>query len=245
MPTEAALINARSERDSVWQLLRRQWVDGDDVSAEASEHQGEGSLPDAFENRLTGADEMSDRLRREAERVHALASLQAKQEAGQRQADEIAEQLEASKAEKIQLDSDWEGLWASCQIIPLGPREMRAWLDTFEKLRDQVEALYLQSQKASEFEDNRTAHIQRLNEQLIGLGGEASTSQELEAVLLECETLASQLDEFKRTLDTLNKEVKDREADVESLSDEYRVATEALETWKIQWSEQMQSVGSK
>ena len=87
---------------------------------------------------------------------------------------------------------------------------MRAWLHTFEKLRDQVEALYLQSQKASEFEDNRTAHIQRLNEQLIGLGGEASTSQELEAVLLECEALASQLDGFKRTLDTLNKEVKDR-----------------------------------
>ncbi len=243
VPTEVALTNVRSERDSVWQLLRRQWVDGDDVSVEASEYQDEGSLPDVFENRLTGADEVSDRLRREAERVHALASLQAKQEAGQRQADEIAEQLEATKAEKIQLDADWVGLWAPSQIIPLSPREMRAWLDTFKKLRDQVKALYLQGQKASEFEDNRTAHIQRLNEQLSGLGRAASTSQELEAVLLECETLASQLDEFKRTLDTLNKEVKDREADVESLSDEHQLATESLDAWKIQWSEQMQSLG--
>jgi len=243
VPTEAALINVRSERDLVWQLLRRQWVDGDDVSAETSEHQGEGSLPDAFENRLTGADEVSDRLRREAERVHALASLQAKQEAGQRQADEIAEQLEATKAEKIQLDADWVGLWAPSQIVPLSPREMRAWLDTFEKLRDQVAALFHQSQKANEFKDNRTAHIQRLNEQLTGLGGAASTSEVLEVVLLECEALANQLDEFKRTLDTLTKEVKEREADVESLSDEHRLATEALDAWKIQWSEQMQSLG--
>ena len=80
VPTEAALTNARSERDTVWQLLRRQWVDGEDVSAEASERQSEGTLPDAFENRIAGADELSDRLRREADRVHALASLQAKQE---------------------------------------------------------------------------------------------------------------------------------------------------------------------
>ncbi len=101
VPTESVLTSARSARDAVWQLLRRQWVDGEDVSAEASEHQGEGTLPDAFETRLVGADEVSDRLRREADRVHALASLQAKQEGGQRQRQQIDKQLEASSAEKL------------------------------------------------------------------------------------------------------------------------------------------------
>ena len=38
VPTEAALIGARSERDAVWQLLRRHWVDGEDVSVEAAHH---------------------------------------------------------------------------------------------------------------------------------------------------------------------------------------------------------------
>ena len=243
VPTEAALIKVRTERDSVWQLLRRHWVDGENVSVEASEHQGEASLPDAFENRLAGADEMSDRLRWEADRVQALASLQARQEAGQSQAEEIAGQLEATQAEKVELDADWAALWASCQIAPQTPREMRAWLDEFEKLRDQVEQLNRLQQKASELEHNRTTHIQRLNEQLIGMGKAASASQELEIVLLECETMANQLDDYQRTLDALNKEVKDREANAEALNDELKLEIKALEAWKIQWAGQMQRIG--
>jgi uncharacterized protein YhaN len=243
VPTESVLINARSERDAVWQLLRRQWVDGEDVSAEASEHQGEGTLPDAFETRLAGADEVSDRLRREADRVHALANLQSMQESGQQQVQQIDEQLEATGAENAQLDADWQALWSSCRIDPRSPREMRVWLDEFEKLSDQVAQFNLLRQKVSELAQKRTTHIQRLNEQLAGLGRAGSTSEELEAVLLECEALARQLDESKRKHDLLSKEVNDREADLESLSEEHRLATEALEAWKVQWGDLMQSLG--
>ncbi len=243
VPTEAALINSRSERDEVWQLLRRQWVGGEDVTAEARDHQGEGTLPDAFENRLAGADEVSDRLRREADRVHALASLQAKQEGGRRQSEEIVEQLDATNAEKNQLDASWRELWSSCQIVPRTPREMRAWLDEFEKLRDRVGQLNLLRQNVSELEQNRKTSILRLNEQLPVLGRDGSTSKELESVLLECEAFAQQLDEFKRKRDSLANEVKDREVDAESLIEEHRLATEALEAWNIQWGELMQNFG--
>ena len=243
VPTESVLTNARSERDAVWQLLRRQWVDGEDVSAETSDYQSEDTLPDAFETRLAGADEVSDRLRREADRVHTLANLQSKQESGQQQGQQIHEQLEATNAEKVQLDADWQALWTPCQIDPRSPREMRAWLDEFEKLRDQVGQLNLLRQKVSELEQNRTTHIQRLNEQLAGLGRGGSISEELETVLLECEALANQLDEAKRKRDLLSKEVNDREADVESLSDEHQLVTEALEAWKAQWGDLMQSLG--
>jgi len=243
VPTESVLTNARSERDVVWQLLRRQWVDGEDVSAEASEYQGEDTLPDAFENRLAGADEVSDRLRREADRVHTLANLQSKQESGQQQGQQIDHELEATSAKKAQLDADWQALWTPCQIDPRSPREMRVWLDEFEKLRDQGVQLNLLRQKVSELEQNRTTHIQRLNEQLAGLERAVSTSEELETVLLECEALVRQVDESKRKHDLLNKEVNDREADVESLSDEHILATEALDEWKAQWSDLMQSLG--
>ncbi len=243
VPTEADLTNARSERDQVWQVLRRQWVAGEDVSVEAYDHQSEGTLPDVFENRLAGADEVSDRLRREADRVHALASLQARQEGGQRRTEEIAEQLESTIAEKDQLDADWHELWASCQIVPRTPREMRAWLDFFEKLRDQVGQLNMLHQKTSELEQNRKMHIQLLNQQLVELGREGSTSEELETVLLECEAFAQQLDESKHKRESLDKGAKGREADVESYTEEHRLATEALEAWKTQWGELMQSFG--
>ena len=34
MPTEVSLKQSRSERDAVWQLLRRQWIGSEDVSVE-------------------------------------------------------------------------------------------------------------------------------------------------------------------------------------------------------------------
>ena len=243
VPTEAALINARSERDEVWQLLRRQWVDGEDVTAEASDHQGEGTLPDAFENRLAGVDDMSDRLRREADRVHTLASLQARQEVGRRQLEEVVEQLNTITAEKSGLDASWAELWSSCGITPRTPREMQAWLNEVEKLRDRVGQLNLLRQKQREIEQNRKSFILRLNEQLSVLGREGSTSNELESVLIECEALAQQLDGAKRQRDSLVKEVKEREDEAESLIEEHRSATEALESWKTQWGELMQSFG--
>jgi DNA repair exonuclease SbcCD ATPase subunit len=243
VPTEAALINARSTRDQVWQLLRRQWVDGEDVSADASNYQDDGTLPDVFENHIAGADDVSDRLRREADRVHALANLQAKQNGAQKEADRTAKQIEAISAEKDQLGADWQELWTPSRIVPRTPREMRAWLDEFEKLRDQVEQLNLLRQRMSELEQNRTKHIELLNQQLKCMGNAESSSAELENVLLECEAVVKEVDESKRKHDALSKEVKAREADVESLSDEHRMANEALESWQTHWGELMRSFG--
>ena len=243
VPTETALTNVRSERDQVWQLLRRQWVEGEDVSAEAVCLQSEGALPDAFENRLVSADEVSDRLRREADRVHALANLQSKQEGGQRQVEKIDEQLGAVSAKKDQLVTDWQELWSPCQIVPRSPREMRAWLDNFEKLRDRVEQLNLLRQKVNELQQIRKTHIQLLNEQLAKLGRTGLTSEGLETVLLECEAFAKELDDAKQKRDSLSREVKDREETADSLSEEHQLATEKLEAWKMQWSEMMQAIG--
>ena len=243
VPTEADLTDVRSERDQVWQLLRRQWLDGEDVTAEGSHYHGEGTLPDAFENRMADADELSDRLRREADRVHALASLQASQAAGQRQTQETTDRLEAIIAGKGLLDADWQELWASCQIVPRTPREMRVWLDNFESLRNQVGQLNVLRREASELEQNRKTHIQLLNQELVGLERGGSASEEIGAVLQECEELVEQLDESRRKRNSLDKEVKDRAADVESLTEEHRLATDALEAWKAQWEELIHNLG--
>ena len=172
-----------------------------------------------------------------------LASLQARQESGQSQSEEIAEQLDALQVEKSKLDADWVALWASCQIAPRTPREMRAWLDEFGKLRDQVEKLNRLQQKERELEGNRIAQIQRLNEQLIALGSAAAASSELETVLVECEAMASQLDDDRRTLDALNREIKDQDANAEVLNDELQQAIDALNAWKAEWAGQMQGIG--
>ena len=239
--TEADLTNARTERDKVWRLLRLQWLDGEAVSARASDYQGEGALPDVFEKRLTISDEVSDRLRREADRVQNLASLQADHEHQQEQSERISDQIVTAETKKTQLDADWQTLWAP--IDPQTPGEMRAWLDDFEELRDRVEQLNQLRSEAGELEQKRGEHIRQLNEQLTGLGGTASTSVELETLLLECEELKGRLDVSRRKRESLSSAVKEKEVEVESLSEEHQLAIGKLDTWKDEWRQLMQSLG--
>ena len=241
--TEADLTNARAERDKVWRLLRLQWLDGEAVSARASDYQGEGALPDVFEKRLTISDEVSDRLRREADRVQNLANLQASHEHEQEQSKRVSDQIGTEKTKKDQLDADWQRLWAPCQIDPHTPREMRAWLGDFEELRGRVERLNELRNEADELEQNRREHIRQLNEQLTGLGGTASTSVELETLLLECEVLAKRLNDSRSKRDLLSREAKKQEAEVESSNEEHQLAIGELGTWKGEWRQLMQSLG--
>jgi uncharacterized protein YhaN len=243
VPTETDLIEVRSRRDKIWQLLRRHWIDGEDVSTEKRQNNVEGALPDAFENRLVDADELSDRLRREAGRVQEMASLEAKQEALQRQSKGTASQFSTAIADRDQLDTDWQELWVACKIIPITPREMRAWLGDIEKLRDEVERLDLIRQKLGELKQNRKAHIRLLNQELLGLGEESLTSEKLDTVLVRCEGVMYCLEESNRNRKALDKDVEDRKAEVESLTEDLQIANEAHDEWKLQWNKLMQSFG--
>ncbi len=243
VPTEADLVEARSGRDQIWQRLRHQWIDGEDSSAQTSDSNVKQTLPDAFEGCLVETDELSDRLRREADRVHAMASLQARQEAVQRQTQELARQFETCAAEKARTGAEWQVLWAACRILPRTPREMRVWLDDLEKLRDRVEQLNMLRQKTGELERVRKTHIQRLNQRMDELGKEGSKPDALEPLLLECEGATRQLDEIEQNRDSLDKELRELEAELESLTEDHRLAMEELEVWKGQWRDLIESFG--
>jgi len=245
VPTETELVDARLNRDQIWKLLRRQWIEGEDVSEEASRLGAEERLPDMFEERVAGSDELSDRLRRESERVHETAGLLAKQGAAQQQLVDLEQKLEACAAEKSQIEVDWQALWSACQIIPRSPREMRAWLDELENLRDTVGQLHSLRQKSDELEQTRSAHIELLNQQLITVGEEASKSDSLEFVLSGCEATLQQLDDIRQKHAFLDKEIKDLEMDLVSLTNDHRLAAEDLDTWNNQWRKLIESVSFK
>ncbi|MGH8552376.1 MAG: AAA family ATPase, partial [Methylococcales bacterium] len=170
IPIEEELIQARTERDQVWRLLRRQWIDGEDVTAQARAIDRERALPEAFEDRLSHADELADRLRREADRVHAKASLMAEQANAKQRAEAIEQQIDECAAQKQQMDEEWGSLWAPCQIQPQAPREMRAWLDTLESLRSRIEQSNTLKLTLIDSENARATQIQAVKQSLQSLG---------------------------------------------------------------------------
>lgn len=243
VPTEEELIELRTERDQAWQLLRRQWIDGEDVNTAASTIDAERALPDAFEYRVIGADELADRLRREAERVHSQASLLAELENEKQRAGEIVQQLDACTAEKKKIDTDWDALWSPCEIRPHTPREMRAWLDNMEKLRDRVAQLSTLRQQVSDLENSRETHIQLLKQQLGSLGKDRPETASLEVILIESERVVDELDEISRQRATLDKEIKTLEHDKESVQVECQAGSSEFDEWKVQWKEVVEGIG--
>ncbi|MFC1560489.1 AAA family ATPase [Pseudomonadota bacterium] len=243
VPTEEELIELRTQRDQAWQLLRRQWVHGEDVNTDANAMDAENTLPDIFEHKMIGADELADRLRREAERVHSQASLLAELENEKQRAGENVQRIDECAAEKKQIDIDWEALWSPCEIRPQSPREMRTWLDNQEKLRDRVAQLSTLQQQVNDLENSRDTQIQLLKQQLQSLGKACPETALLEATLIESEDALGDLEEISRQRATLDKEIKTLEHEKESDSAECQAGSSELNEWKLRWKEVVEGVG--
>jgi uncharacterized protein YhaN len=243
VPTEQELLEVRSRRDRAWGLLRRQWLEGGVVDAEARELDPERALPEAFEFRLFHADDVADRLRREAERVQKQASLLAALADARARAEELAVEREVCAGQQRQIDADWATLWERSAIEPLPPREMRTWLDSMERLRSRIEDLYGQQRRLDALETTRGLHIQSLQQELKNLGEGGNPTGSLEFLLAECEAVADRIDDLARQRQALDGEMLALEQALESARLEQRMAREALESWKGEWQEVIGGLG--
>ena len=191
VPSEEELLKVRASRDLGWGLLKRQWLDGEDVAEEAVVFSSGSPLPEAYENLVGLSDQTSDRLRREADRVQKHASLKSRIEG-------IEDHRSALKQEMEQLDTNlgdgerrWHELWLICGLNPLSPREMRKWISGFEKLRFKVE----EAEKAASEAAQKEVYRQELRGALIAemqkMGeGRDFAGNEIAPVLIHAEMLA-------------------------------------------------------
>src|SRR5205807_47273 len=101
-------------------------------TAAAAEFDDEHALPDAFEISVRAADEVADRLRREADRVAQKAELEAAIATCDEELVELQRRLELKDAENARYVEEWTAAWAPATLAPLPPVEMRAWLEARE-----------------------------------------------------------------------------------------------------------------
>jgi len=243
VPAEQDLLDVRAGRDRAWGLLRRQWLDGEVVDAEARELDPERALPEAFEFRLVDADDVADRLRREAEHVQKQAGLLATLADAGKRAEQGERQLEACREEKQQLDTEWAGMWEPVAIRPLPPREMRAWLDNMEKLLARIVLLNEQRRRTGDLASRLELHSQALQQELGSLGKAVPATESLEALLVESEAVVDRVEALARQRLTLDTDIKTLEQGLESARLEQQEANEALETWRGQWLAVVRDLG--
>jgi uncharacterized protein YhaN len=236
VPTEEELTQFRSRRDYGWQLLRRQWLQGEDVAVESRDYDFEHPLPEAYEKQVGFSDQTADRLYREADRVQKHASLKARAEGIEKRLAELNNKEENADSALSDTTCRWQELWAPCAITPLPPREMHAWLNGFDKLCFQVE----ESEKIAKDVDGRNARRGELRAHLLAelakLGElQNFPGEELSSVLQHAEALLKRIQSDKARRETLEGKIRDLEIALRTTEENRDHAQEDLKQWQSQW----------
>lgn len=240
VPSESDLQQARSHRDAGWRLIRRAWLESEkDAGAIQSFTQDQGELPECYERSVQHADVVSDRLRREADRVARKASLSSQHEKCAQQQRQIAAALEKARQEQQTLQEHWVAEWSAPRITPHTPQEMRAWL---HKQTDLVRL----GQTCNELRDRCTklrAHLGALMSQLAESVPAAAKAESLQRQLEIVERVLKQNDDLLARRRELQREIGEREQEERRLQSARDQADQELAAWKQQWSKHMTRLG--
>ncbi len=246
VPAEVDLLQARRHREEGWNLLKQQWLNGTDVAAAAQAYGNGVALPEVFEAAVTGADEVADRLRREAQRVHERATLQARLEGCARKLDESDAALERLGGARGELEQAWQALWVVCGVSPLPPREMMDWLARASRLREKLDQRNGLIEQLEGLQGTREAHRKALDGAVATLGEPASDqprSEGLSVSLDRAEARLAVLEQSERRRTTLTEDIAELEDSLRRLGVERRAAEDDLKDWLSDWSDLMGELG--
>lgn len=228
VPTEEELAAARAERGRLWNQLRRDGKVAEDAGR--------------YERSVEAADELADRLRREADRVQLQAQLLARREPLARR----AAGLEAAdlQGESEKLEAEWSALWRPSGIAPLPPREMHpGWTGRAEKLRDQAGRLRGERHRSEALAARRAEERAALSRELAELGERVPPGDALEPLAARGEELARALEQENAERKRLAGERRQAQAQLAEARDAEAQAAAALEVWQGEWAEAIQDLG--
>lgn len=234
VPTEADLEGARARRDQAFRELREAWEHG---------AAREESRADRYEALVRDADDLSDRLRREAGRVAAKAALLSEQERLLARSRQAGAASEAAEAEAAEAREAWFGLWKAAGIHPLSPREMRGWLQHQAELTNRIAGLRDRRAEAaglrSRIEDCRQSiavHIGTPPEREAPLPG-------LSRLLARARAAISRNDVLEARTSKLSEDLAQRMEELREAKNRADRAAEDEADWRRQWEEAVRPLG--
>jgi len=244
VPLETDLESERRHRDQGWTHVRDAWGDGKAPTVIIEAYDPEQPLTDAFETSMKKADDVSDRLRREAERVNRRADLKAEVERLDGLRASLTEQRDGAEGRLKELNDEWKDLWSEIGITPLDPRSMRRWLNEYgefvqawDRLREstlEAERLCTRIQEARE----------EIGSVLETLGeaepGKKEGFQELIERAFETVEAIRKTEENRARLEDVQRK---RKRALKRRKEEATKIAEKFKTWNTEWTGAMKKAG--
>ncbi len=198
IPSDTDLANARQWRQNGWELIIGEWLRGKSDKDKLREFADEKPLYIAYEESVHRADDIADRLRREADRVARKAHLDSEIKKLKEERDKLLAEKEDSSKQFGNLQVEWKDVWMAADIKPLTPREMRAWLNSYYKLLQQSDVV-----------NALKAEIDNLEKQIQNLKAEAIINFQSAGLLIDDKSMS-----LKSLLKSADSFVENTEKDI-------------------------------
>lgn len=236
VPTESQLGEARAHRDTGWQLVRRAWLKSEDVAEDARLFDANADLPDAYEHSVQSADSVSDRLRKEADRVAELQQLADGLAGCDKKRKAVEADREKNNDDTARVTDEWHSLWRNIGISPLSPKEMKNWLTRHEKLVAHAATIREHEAEAAHLKAMIEAERETLDKCLEQIGEPPAGGEEGLANLLDrCEEAISRIEKAARARGKLEAKIEELGRDCHDAAEEHDAAERALAAWRKDW----------
>ena len=248
VPTEEDLQKAREKRGRGWQLILKT-LEGKPVSDEEIDDHVKGigsseTLPEAFEISVYEADEIADRLRREAERVATKARLLADQTFHKKQLIHLKTEIDAKVKTKEKIIKEWEQLWQPSGIKPISPKEMRAWTQNHMAMSAKATEIREHKGRVNKLKEEIDAHLKGLNKCLKNLSEPHSDDGETLANLIKrSKRVIHKEDESLNKIKQLRSEKTQRKQELAEAQARVDSSEMDLSQWQKEWKQAVKPIG--
>ncbi len=244
IPTEQNLAESRQMRQDGWHLLRREWLEKEDVSKEAAEYDSTRTLPDAYEVHVQKSDLIADRLWREAERIARAEALQVKIETLEERIREIREQEEDLAEHEKDASARWHAAWETTGIKPLSSMEMLSWLSDVDIIRFKITEILNKEHYLAARKQTRQNHFNELIQKLDALEETPLVAgHRLAPLLVQADSILAGLSSQKQEGEKLIEKQAQVAAALAKAETEQKSARTARLEWQNKWDRALADLG--
>jgi uncharacterized protein YhaN len=243
-PSEAQMLAARQARDEVWRAVRDRLRGQPDAAREAEliATHAAADLAAAFESQAQRADELSDELRREADRAGEFARLLVREREQSRLLAQRETDLAAAREAVGQVESQWHAIWAPLGIEPRRPGEMRAWLAQHGRIVDLVAQLRDEQRRAAALAERVQEACKTLVAALAS-SGVTIADDKLSLLLERASEVCTSVEQCAAERKSQTVEIARLQRELPGAEQAVRDSTARLNDWRRDWSEAIRPLG--
>ncbi|MGC8491635.1 MAG: AAA family ATPase, partial [Syntrophobacteraceae bacterium] len=241
------LVHARGVRETGWKLIRAA-IEGGKVSEKDRDAflalaPGAETIPDAFEKSVATADQLSDRLRREADRVADYNSQISARNTLELEKNEVERKKKATENILAGAQREWNDLWLPCSIAPASPDRMRRWTAKradFLRRRMEIRKLFSEaSHRANRIEELKGA----LAQCLLSFGKACEEGDSLHETVAGAAHLVEEETKTAAERERLGNELEQKKRELRKVESQTEKAKSELEQWRAEWESALSPLG--